>query len=98
MKYLYKETGVIVESSIPLDSSLFTPMKEKAERDAAAPAENPAEETETAELDQNQDPLQEAEKPIEKPAAEVTAKKTTASKTTTVQKKTAAKRTAPTKK
>ena len=29
MKYLYKQTGVVVESSIPLDSSIFAPVEKK---------------------------------------------------------------------
>lgn len=29
MKYTYKQTGVIVESDIPLDSANFTPISEK---------------------------------------------------------------------
>ena len=28
MKYLYKQTGMIVESSIALDSAIFKPLKE----------------------------------------------------------------------
>ena len=29
MRYLYKQTGVVVESSIKLDSSIFTPVSAK---------------------------------------------------------------------
>lgn len=31
MKYLYRQTGVIVESSIELDSSIFTPVSAEPE-------------------------------------------------------------------
>lgn len=34
MKYVYKQTGVVVESSIMLDSSLYAPYEEKASADA----------------------------------------------------------------
>lgn len=32
MKYLYKQTGVVVESSIELDSAIFMPIKEGKEK------------------------------------------------------------------
>lgn len=35
MKYLYKQTGVVVESSIPLDSSIFVPVEAKEEQKPA---------------------------------------------------------------
>lgn len=31
MKYLYKQTGMVVESSVALDSLLFEPVKKNAE-------------------------------------------------------------------
>lgn len=31
MKYLYKQTGMVVESSVVLDSLLFKPVEEKTE-------------------------------------------------------------------
>ena len=31
MKYLYKQTGMVVESSVALDSLLFEPVKENTE-------------------------------------------------------------------
>lgn len=39
MKYLYKQTGVIVESESNLDSAIFTPVKDvtKLEEPAATP-------------------------------------------------------------
>ena len=43
MKYTYKQTGVIVESSIPLDSANFIPISEKAvENKATVAADVPA--------------------------------------------------------
>lgn len=36
MKYLYKQTGVIVESGISLDSSLFAPMNDEPKDEAKA--------------------------------------------------------------
>ncbi|MCQ2509394.1 MAG: hypothetical protein MJ116_02880 [Lachnospiraceae bacterium] len=44
MKYLYKNTGVVVESSVELDSSIFTPYVEpdptaETEEKKAAPAQ-----------------------------------------------------------
>lgn len=42
MKYLYKQTGTIVESSIPLDSIIFSPYTEKEETATAEKAEKPA--------------------------------------------------------
>ena len=43
MKYTYKQTGVIVESSIPLDSANFIPISEKAvENKATVAADEPA--------------------------------------------------------
>lgn len=36
MKYTYKQTGVIVESDIPLDSHNFAPVSEQAEKTAVA--------------------------------------------------------------
>lgn len=43
MKYTYKQTGVIVESDIPLDSANFIPISEKAvENKATVAAYEPA--------------------------------------------------------
>lgn len=49
MKYTYKQTGVIVESDIPLDSANFIPVKRIVEEKTAtsnaasiAPAKKPA--------------------------------------------------------
>lgn len=43
MKYTYKQTGVIVESDIPLDSANFIPISEKAvENKATVAADEPA--------------------------------------------------------
>lgn len=39
MKYLYKQTGVIVESGIALDSAVFTPLTENEKKEAPEPAE-----------------------------------------------------------
>ena len=38
MKYLYKQTGMVVESSVALDSLLFEPIEEKTEPDKNAEA------------------------------------------------------------
>lgn len=38
MKYLYKQTGMIVESSEPLDSMFFQPVKELAQQEKEEPA------------------------------------------------------------
>lgn len=39
MRYLYKQTGVVVESSSELDSTLFSPIEEKAAVTKEKPAE-----------------------------------------------------------
>lgn len=42
MKYTYKQTGVVVESDIPLDSANFIPISEKAvENNATVAADEP---------------------------------------------------------
>lgn len=38
MKYLYKQTGVVVESSVPLDSTIFTPVMDES-KEAQKPEE-----------------------------------------------------------
>ena len=43
MKYVYKTTGTIVESGIPLDSALYSPVTETKAKEVAA-------ETKTAEV------------------------------------------------
>lgn len=43
MRYIYKKTGVVVESSTKLDSAIFIPVEEKS-LDNNMPKENPSEE------------------------------------------------------
>lgn len=43
MKYVYKTTGTIVESGIPLDSAIYSPVTETKAKEVAA-------ETKTAEV------------------------------------------------
>lgn len=43
MRYIYKKTGVVVESSTKLDSTIFIPVEEKS-LDNNMPEENPSEE------------------------------------------------------
>lgn len=45
MKYLYKQTGTIVESGIPLDSIIFSPYEEQKE--TAEKEEKPVRKTTT---------------------------------------------------
>lgn len=51
MQYVYKQTGVIVESSLPLDSALYAPVEEKKQTaaKAAAPKKTTAKRTAKAE-------------------------------------------------
>lgn len=42
MKYLYKQTGMIVESSEPLDSMFFEPAKETVQPEKEKTAQEPA--------------------------------------------------------
>lgn len=37
MRYVYKQTGVIVESDRVLDSAIFTPVKDEPEQTSAEP-------------------------------------------------------------
>lgn len=48
MRYLYKQTGVIVESSIALDSTVFTPIAENGKKEALGMPESLTEEKEPA--------------------------------------------------
>lgn len=49
MKYLYKQTGTVVESEVPLDSAIFTPVKEEEQaakkKTAKKPVQKSAEKT-----------------------------------------------------
>lgn len=42
MKYRYKNTEIVVESSIPLDSAMFTEVKPEAAKTAPEPVKKPA--------------------------------------------------------
>lgn len=44
MRYIYKKTGVVVESSTKLDSTIFIPVEEKSLAENNLPKENPSEE------------------------------------------------------
>ena len=43
MRYIYKKTGMVVESSVKLDSTIFIPVEDKSP-DINMPEENPSEE------------------------------------------------------
>lgn len=48
MKYLYKNTGVVVESSVELDPAIFMPYKEpEPEKEEKPQAKTPARKTAT---------------------------------------------------
>lgn len=42
MRYLYKQTGTVVESEVPLDSTIFTPVKEEEQAAKKETAKKPA--------------------------------------------------------
>lgn len=75
MKYLYKQTGVVVESSVELDSAIFTPLKEN---------------NETAEVKAEETPKKEAPKAAARKTTAAktssTQRKTTAKRTTSAKK------------
>lgn len=44
MRYIYKKTGMVVESSVKLDSTIFIPVEEQNLAENNLPEENPLEE------------------------------------------------------
>lgn len=44
MRYIYKKTGTVVESSVKLDSTIFIPVEEQNLSENNLPEENPLEE------------------------------------------------------
>lgn len=76
MKYLYKQTGVVVESSVKLDPAVFKPVTEPEEETASQePAEQ--EEPESQEPVGQEEP-ESQEPPEEKKPVTTTAKRTAA--------------------
>ena len=76
MKYLYKQTGVVVESSVELDPAVFKPATEPEEETVSQePVEQ--EETESQELVEQEEP-EKQEPPEEKKPVKTTAKRTAA--------------------
>lgn len=68
MKYLYKNTGVIVESGRKLDSAVFTPYEESNMENPVNDMENPVNDTENPVNDMEKAET-ESKQPKRKPAA-----------------------------
>lgn len=68
MKYLYKQTGVVVESSIPLDSAIFAPINDEAPKMPVEEQAAPVEEAE-APVEDQEEPVEETDAPAEAQAA-----------------------------
>ena len=80
MKYLYKQTGVVVESSVKLDLAVFKPVTEPEEETAS---QEPAEQEEP----ESQEPVEQEEPEKQEPPEEKKPVKTTAKRTATRTKK-----------
>lgn len=80
MKYLYKQTGVVVESSVKLDPAVFKPVTEPEEETAS---QEPAEQEEP----ESQEPVEQEEPEKQEPPEEKKPVKTTAKRTATRTKK-----------
>ena len=87
MKYLYKQTGIVVESDDVLDSTMFKPIIEEKTEDLIEDSET---ETGVAEAENTEEPVEELEEPtdIEEP---VEAKKEASAKNTRKRTQTAKK-------
>ena len=81
MKYLYKQTGVVVESSVKLDPAVFKPVTEPEEETAS---QEPAVEQEEPE---SQEPVEQEEPEKQEPPEEKKPVKTTAKRIATRTKK-----------
>lgn len=86
MKYLYKQTGVVVESSVKLDPAVFKPVTEPEEETAS---QEPAEQEEPVEQEEpeSQEPVEQEEPEKQEPPEEKKPVKTTAKRTATRTKK-----------
>ena len=60
MKYLYKQTGIVVESDDVLDSTMFKPIIEEKTEDLIEDSE-----TGVAEAENTEEPVEELEEPTE---------------------------------
>ena len=60
MKYLYKQTGIVVESDDVLDSTMFKPIIEEKTEDLIEDSE-----TETGVAENTEEPVDELEEPTE---------------------------------
>ena len=86
MKYLYKQTGIVVESDDVLDSTMFKPIIEEKTEDLIEDSET---ETGVAEAENTEEPTEDSEIPdIEEP---VEAKKEASAKNTRKRTQTAKK-------
>jgi hypothetical protein len=86
MKYLYKQTGVVVESSVKLDPAVFKPVTEPEEETAS---QEPAEQEEPVEQEEpeSQEPVEQEEPEKQEPPEEKKPVKTTAKRIATRTKK-----------
>ena len=91
MKYLYKQTGVVVESSVKLDPAVFKPVTEPEEETASQePAEQEEPESQEPveqEEPESQEPVEQEEPEKQEPPEEKKPVKTTAKRTATRTKK-----------
>ena len=62
MKYLYKQTGIVVESDVVLDSTMFKPIIEEKTEDLIEDSET---ETGVAEAENTEEPVEELKEPTE---------------------------------
>ena len=62
MKYLYKQTGIVVESDNVLDSTMFKPIIEEKIEDLIEDSET---ETGVAEAENTEEPVEELKEPTE---------------------------------
>ena len=62
MKYLYKQTGIVVESDDVLDSTMFKPIIEEKTEDLIEDSET---ETGVAEAENTEEPVEELKEPTE---------------------------------
>ena len=85
MKYLYKQTGIVVESDNVLDSTMFKPIIEEKTEDLIEDSET---ETGVAEAENTEEPVEELEEPTED---SVEAKKEASAKNTRKRTQTAKK-------